>query len=127
MSRPGAAAGRRKRRSYSLKQSWPLLFSGMAIMIYVRLDTVMLKMMQGDYAVGLYAAATRVSEVWYFIPVAIVLFCIARHHPLPGEPGAIQCADAKAVFGYGHPVGGHRLRDRVGFPMDCAASVLQCL
>jgi PST family polysaccharide transporter len=29
-------------------------------------------MMQGDYAVGLYSAATRISEVWYFIPMAIV-------------------------------------------------------
>jgi polysaccharide transporter, PST family len=28
--------------------------------------------MQGDFAVGLYSAAARVSEVWYFIPTAIV-------------------------------------------------------
>jgi PST family polysaccharide transporter len=28
--------------------------------------------MQGDRAVGIYATATRISEVWYFIPVAIV-------------------------------------------------------
>jgi polysaccharide transporter, PST family len=62
----------RRRAGVLLKQSWPLLFSGMAIMIYVRLDTVMLKVMQGDLAVGLYSAATRVSEVWYFIPTAIV-------------------------------------------------------
>ena len=62
----------RKRAVVLLKQSWPLLFSGMAIMIYVRLDTVMLKVMQGDFAVGLYSAATKVSEVWYFIPTAIV-------------------------------------------------------
>jgi PST family polysaccharide transporter len=62
----------KKRAALLLKQSWPLLFSGMAIMIYVRLDTVMLKVMQGDLAVGLYSAATRVSEVWYFIPMAIV-------------------------------------------------------
>lgn len=62
----------RKRAGLLMSQSWPLLFSGMAIMIYVRLDTVMLKVMQGDRAVGLYSAATRVSEVWYFIPVAIV-------------------------------------------------------
>lgn len=55
-----------------LKQSWPVIFSGMAIMVYMRLDTIMLKMMQGDFAVGLYSAATRVSEVWYFIPTAIV-------------------------------------------------------
>ena len=55
-----------------LRQSWPLIFSGLAIMIYVRIDTVMLKVIQGDYAVGLYSAATKVSEVWYFIPTAIV-------------------------------------------------------
>jgi PST family polysaccharide transporter len=61
-----------KRAVALLRQSWPVIFSGMAIMIYVRLDTVMLKVMQGDFAVGLYAAATRVSEVWYFIPTAIV-------------------------------------------------------
>jgi PST family polysaccharide transporter len=55
-----------------LKQGWPLLLSGLTIMIYMRIDTVMLKVMQGDAAAGLYAAATRVSEVWYFIPTAIV-------------------------------------------------------
>jgi PST family polysaccharide transporter len=62
----------RKRAAYLLNQSWPVLFSGMAIMVYMRLDTVMLKMMQGDFAVGLYSAATRISEVWYFIPMGIV-------------------------------------------------------
>jgi len=55
-----------------LKESWPAILSGLAIMVYMRLDTIMLKMMQGDFAVGLYSAATRVSEVWYFIPTAIV-------------------------------------------------------
>jgi PST family polysaccharide transporter len=55
-----------------LAQSWPVILSGMAIMIYMRIDMVMLKVMQGDKAVGIYAAATRVSEVWYFIPTAIV-------------------------------------------------------
>jgi len=55
-----------------LKQGWPVMFSGMAVMVYMRIDTVMLKAMQGDFAVGLYAAATKISEVWYFIPVAIV-------------------------------------------------------
>lgn len=62
----------KKRAVHLLRQSWPVMFSAMAIMVYVRLDMIMLKMMQGDLAVGLYAAATRVSEVWYFIPMAIV-------------------------------------------------------
>jgi polysaccharide transporter, PST family len=62
----------RKRAALLLKQSWPVIFAGMAIMVYMRLDMVMLKSMKGDYAVGLYSAATRVSEVWYFIPMGIV-------------------------------------------------------
>ena len=41
-------------------------------MVYMRLDMVMLEMMRGSFAVGVYSAATRISEVWYFIPMAIV-------------------------------------------------------
>lgn len=55
-----------------VKQSWPIILSSMAIMVYMRIDMVMLKLLQGDRAAGLFAAATRVTEVWYFIPTAIV-------------------------------------------------------
>ena len=54
-----------------LKESWPLILSGLTIMIYMRIDQIMLGQMVGDKAVGLYSAATRISEVWYFIPMAI--------------------------------------------------------
>ena len=55
-----------------LKDSWPLILSGMAIMVYMRIDQIMLGQMLGDEAVGIYSAAVRISEVWYFIPTAIV-------------------------------------------------------
>jgi PST family polysaccharide transporter len=35
------------------------------------IDQVMLGKMIGDGGVGVYAAAVRVSEVWYFLPVAV--------------------------------------------------------
>jgi PST family polysaccharide transporter len=41
-------------------------------MIYMRIDQIMIGQMIGDEAAGIYAAATRVSEVWYFIPMVIV-------------------------------------------------------
>ena len=53
-------------------QSWPLLLSGLAVMVYMRLDQVMLASMAGDEAVGQFSAALRIAEVWYFIPMAIV-------------------------------------------------------
>ena len=49
-----------------------LLMSGIAAVIYLKIDQVMLGVMVDNYAVGVYAAAARVSEVWYFIPAAIV-------------------------------------------------------
>lgn len=55
-----------------LKDSWPLLLSGIAIMVYMKIDQIMLGQMIGDEAVGIYSAAVRISEVWYFIPMAIV-------------------------------------------------------
>jgi len=54
-----------------LKDSWPLVLSGMVIAIYMRIDQVMIKEMLDNKAVGNYAAAVRLSEAWYFIPMVI--------------------------------------------------------
>ncbi|MBD2563022.1 MULTISPECIES: flippase [Nostoc] len=55
-----------------LKESLPLIFSGFAILIFMKIDQVMLGQMIGNSEVGVYTAAVRVSEIWYFIPGAIV-------------------------------------------------------
>jgi len=54
-----------------LKDSWPLILSGLVVMVYMRIDQVMIKEMLNNEAVGQYAAAVRLSEVWYFIPMMI--------------------------------------------------------
>jgi PST family polysaccharide transporter len=54
------------------KDSWPLILSGLAVMVYMRIDQIMLGQMMEDGAVGIYSAAVRISEVWYFIPTAII-------------------------------------------------------
>lgn len=54
-----------------LRDSWPLILSGLVIMIYMRIDQIMIKEMLDSEAVGNYAAAVRLSEAWYFIPIAI--------------------------------------------------------
>jgi len=54
-----------------LKDSFPLILSGIAIMVYMRLDQVMLGEMIGDEAVGIYSAAIKLTEVWYFMPMSI--------------------------------------------------------
>ncbi len=54
-----------------LKDSWPLILSGVVISIYMKIDQVMIKEMLGAEQVGHYAAAVRLSEAWYFVPMAI--------------------------------------------------------
>jgi O-antigen/teichoic acid export membrane protein len=53
------------------KDSWPLMLSGAAISIYMKIDQVMIGNILGEKQVGLYAAAVKISEIWYFIPVLI--------------------------------------------------------
>lgn len=54
-----------------LRFSWPLILTGVAITVYMKIDQVMLGNLVNDAEVGIYAAAVRVSEVWYFIPIII--------------------------------------------------------
>lgn len=61
-----------ERAKILLRDSWPLIISGIAIMIYMKIDQIMLGQMIGDQAVGIYSAVVRISEVWYFIPMSIV-------------------------------------------------------
>jgi PST family polysaccharide transporter len=55
-----------------LKDSWPLILTGAVIAIYMKIDQIMLGSMIGNRSVGLYSAAVQISEIWYFIPGAIV-------------------------------------------------------
>jgi len=54
-----------------LRDCWPLALSGVAIIAYMKIDQIMLGKMSGDHQVGIYSAASRISEVWYLIPVII--------------------------------------------------------
>jgi O-antigen/teichoic acid export membrane protein len=55
-----------------ISKSWPFVASSIAVMVYLRIDVVMLESYLGAAAVGNYGVATRVAEVWYFIPGIIV-------------------------------------------------------
>ena len=61
----------KKFASSLLKDSWPLALSGIVVMIYMRIDQVMIKNMMNVEAVGYYSAAVRICEAWYFIPVTL--------------------------------------------------------
>jgi O-antigen/teichoic acid export membrane protein len=55
-----------------LGDSWALLLSTLAVAMYMKIDQIMLGEMLGNKSVGIYSAAVRISEIWYFIPMVIV-------------------------------------------------------
>lgn len=59
--------------AYFLKTGWPLLFIMIFGTIYTKIDLLLVKNMIGNDALGVYSAAVRLTEVWYYIPVALSL------------------------------------------------------
>ena len=54
-----------------MNSSWPLIVAGISTIIYLKIDQVMLNYMINETAVGVYAVAARLSEVWYVIPTVV--------------------------------------------------------
>ncbi len=54
-----------------LKNAWPLIISTILVSIYMRIDQIMIKEILGEYAVGIYSAAIKISECWYCIPILV--------------------------------------------------------
>lgn len=54
-----------------LRDSWPLILSGLAVSTFAKIDQVLLKFLVNEEGVGFYSAAVRIVEAWYFIPMAV--------------------------------------------------------
>ncbi|WP_434950910.1 flippase [Shewanella sp. HL-SH4] len=74
-----------------LSKGWWLILSGVASIIYLKIDQVMLGWMQGSEAVAYYSLASRLSEVWYLFPGIIVASLY------PGLIKAKQLADVYQI------------------------------
>lgn len=55
-----------------LAEGYLLAISAIAILIYMRIDQIMIGQLIGDKEVGLYSAAVKLSDVWYVIPLALI-------------------------------------------------------
>ena len=60
-----------KRAANLIMQSWPLIFTSLAVIIYMKIDQVMLDGLSTSEQLGQYVAAARLSELWYAIPTVI--------------------------------------------------------
>lgn len=56
-----------------LSKCWYVAISGLMVTLYMRIDQVMLgSMLDNKTENGIYSAAVRIAEIWYFVPTAII-------------------------------------------------------
>lgn len=54
-----------------IKDSYPLILSGLVIAVYMKIDQIMIKKMLSDSELGFYASAVKICESFYFIPMVL--------------------------------------------------------
>lgn len=54
-----------------LAESWPYLISGLSIVLYMRIDQIMIKSILSERELGIYAAVIPIANLWNMIPVTI--------------------------------------------------------
>jgi polysaccharide transporter, PST family len=59
-------------------RAWPLTVSGLAVTGYMKIDQIMIGSMMSSADLGVYTAAVRFTEMWYFIPLAISISLAPR-------------------------------------------------
>ncbi len=55
-----------------LRDSWPLVISGAMVIIYMKIDQVMIAFLLNDFQVGIYSVAVKLSEFFFFIPAILM-------------------------------------------------------
>ena len=76
-----------------LRESLPLMLSSVSVVLYVKIDQVMLPSLASAHAAGIYAAAARLSEAAYFLPGvvgAVVFPMFVRSAANPGSSPVTQ-------------------------------------
>jgi O-antigen/teichoic acid export membrane protein len=62
----------RRTASALVSKSWTLMASGITAAVYLKLDLIMLAHISGPKETGIYSAAAKISEIWYFVPVMLM-------------------------------------------------------
>ncbi|WP_207258423.1 flippase [Pseudomonas sp. FW305-70] len=56
-----------------LTSCWPMVISSVAILIYMRIDQIMIRHMLGLREVGIYSAAAKLFDAWFLLPYTLTI------------------------------------------------------
>ncbi|GHY39508.1 flippase [Vibrio fluvialis] len=61
-----------------LRESWPFILSGLSVLVYMRIDQIMIKEILGEAQLGIYVAAIPLATLGYILP-SIIYTSLAPH------------------------------------------------
>lgn len=79
-------------------RAFPLMLSATSIAVYLRIDQVMLGTLATDSTLGVYAAAVRLSEFWFIVPVAIAASAFPRLIETKAESADLYHTRLRTLF-----------------------------
>jgi len=94
-----------------LRDSWPLVLSGVLVAVYMRIEQIMVMTVLGTYSMGIYYASVKVTEMWAFIPSLILatiyplLVAKRQENPAAYKQKLQTVFDLMTGLGYGVAVG----------------------
>lgn len=54
-----------------LRQSWPLILSNLVVVLFMKIDLVLLGLLSNPNELGKYVGAAKISELWYALPTVM--------------------------------------------------------
>jgi PST family polysaccharide transporter len=78
--------------------AWPLFLSGMAIVIYMRVDQFVIMATHGTAETGIYAAAVRLSEIFYVLPTIVATSFFPRWQGLLAQSGTAHHSAVRSAM-----------------------------
>jgi O-antigen/teichoic acid export membrane protein len=54
-----------------LAQGWPLVISGLVVVLFLKIDLVLLDVLANPATLGEYVSAAKISELWYAVPTVL--------------------------------------------------------
>ncbi|MEP7300812.1 MAG: flippase [Caldimonas sp.] len=61
-----------------LRESWPFILASMSVIVYMRIDQLVLRQLSNAHELGLYSAMLPFSQAWQMIPMAICASVLPR-------------------------------------------------
>jgi O-antigen/teichoic acid export membrane protein len=62
-----------ERARFLLSESWPLMITALAVVLYMKMDQMIIKQILGEREVGVYSAAVRIYELWIAMPYLLTV------------------------------------------------------